>query len=251
MHVQITLTPAESKRLIAKAVVKLGDVKKAFKNGIIVIGVGTTNGYVAEELLGRNIERGRFVAGVVLPKGTYVLPAERRLKEIIIKKGKIIDAKLDEVLPEMSSNDVFLKGANALDFSGTAGVLMAGKGGGTIGRSLGTIMSKGVNLIIPIGVEKFVPGSIKDVAPLTGMDKVIFSTGTPVGMMPVHGKIITELEAIKILSGAEAIVMAKGGVSGAEGAVTLMVRGKPKQLRQVKLLTKTVKGENLLTIKTP
>ena len=93
MHVQITFTPAESKRLIAKAVVKLGDVKKAFKNGIIVIGVGTTNAYVAEQLLGRNIERERFVAGVVLPKGTYVLPSEKRLKEIIIRKGKIIDAK--------------------------------------------------------------------------------------------------------------------------------------------------------------
>jgi hypothetical protein len=250
MHVQITLTPAESKRLIAKAVVKLGEVKKAFKNGIILIGVGTTNAYVAEELLGRTIERDRFVAGVVLPKGTFVLPAERRLKEIIIRKGKIIDENMDDVLPEMSSNDVFLKGANALDFSGTAGVLMAGKGGGTIGRSLGTIMSKGVNLIIPVGVEKFIPGSIKDVAPLAGMDKVIFSTGTPVGMMPVHGKIITELEAIEILSGAEATVMAKGGVSGAEGAVTLVVRGTPKQLRQVKLLTKAVKGENPLEIKT-
>jgi len=251
MHVQITLTPAESKRLIAKAVVKLSEIKKAFKNGIIVIGVGTTNAYVAEELLGQEIEHERFVAGVVLPKGTCVLPAERRLKEIVIRKGKIIDAKMDDVLPELTSGDVFLKGANALDFSGTAGVLIAGKGGGTIGRSLGTIMSKGVNLIIPVGLEKFIPGSIKNVAPLAGMDKVIFSTGTPVGMMPIHGKVITELEAIKILSGAEAIVMAKGGVSGAEGAVTLMVRGTPKQLRQVTLLAKAVKGENPLTIKTP
>jgi hypothetical protein len=251
MHVQITLTPAESKRLIAKAVVKLGEIKKAFKNGIIVIGVGTTNVYIAEELLGQEIEHERFVAGVVLPKGTCVLPAERRLKEIVIRRGKIIDAKMDDVLPELTSNDVFLKGANALDFSGTAGVLMAGQGGGTIGRSLGTIMSRGVNLIIPVGLEKFIPGSIKNVAPLAGMDKVIFSTGTPVGMMPIHGKVITELEAIKILSGAEAIVMAKGGVSGAEGAVTLMVRGTPKQLRQVTLLTKAVKGEKPLTIKTP
>ena len=251
MHVQITLTPAESKRLIAKAVVKLSEIKKAFKNGIIVIGVGTTNAYVAEELLGQEIEHERFVAGVVLPKGTCVLPAERRLKEIVIRKGKIIDAKMDDVLPELTSGDVFLKGANALDFSGTAGVLIAGKGGGTIGRSLGTIMSKGVNLIIPVGLEKFIPGSIKNVAPLAGMDKVIFSTGTPVGMMPIHGKVITELEAIKILSGAEAIVMAKGGVSGAEGAITLMVRGTPKQLRQVTLLAKAVKGENPLTIKTP
>jgi len=250
MHIQITLTPAESKRLIAKAVVKLGEVKKAFKNGIIVIGVGTTNAYVVEELLGRKIERERFVAGVVLPEGTYVLPAERRLKEVIIRRGKIIDVNMDDVLPKLTSNDVFVKGANALDFSGTAGVFMAGQKGGTIGRALGTIMSRGVNLIIPVGLEKFIPGSVKDAAPLAGMDKVTFSTGVSVGIMPVHGKVITELEAIQILSSAEAIVMGKGGVSGAEGAVTLLVRGTPKQLREVKRLVKAVKGESRLTVKT-
>jgi len=247
-HIQVTLTPSESKRLIGMAVTKLPEVRKAFKNGIIVIGVGTTNAYVAEELLERKIERGRFVAGVVIPKGTYVLPAEKRLKEIIIRRGKIIDAKMDDVLQELTSSDVFIKGANAIDATGTAGVFMAGHRGGTIGRALGTIMSRGVNLIVPVGLEKFIPGPVKDVAPLAGMDKVTFSTGVPVGIMPVHGKVITELEAIQILSGAETMVMGKGGVSGAEGAVTLLVRGTPKQLREVKRLVKSVKGESSLRI---
>jgi len=157
---------------------------------------------------------------------------------------------LDDVLPELTSSDVFIKGANGLDSSGTAGVFMAGHRGGTIGRSLGTVMSRGVNLIIPVGLEKFIPGSVKDVAPLAGMDKVAFSTGVPVGIMPVHGKVITELEAIQILSGAEAMVMGKGGVSGAEGAVTLLVRGTPKQLREVRQLMKAVKGESCLKIET-
>jgi len=249
-QIQMTLTPSESKRLIGMAVAKLPEVRRAFKNGIVAIGVGTTNAYVAEELLGQKIERERFVAGVVLPRGTYVLPAERRLKEIIIRRGKIIDAKLDDVLPELTSSDVFIKGANGLDSSGTAGVFMAGHRGGTIGRSLGTVMSRGVNLIIPVGLEKFIPGSVKDVAPLAGMDKVTFSTGVPVGIMPVHGKVVTELEAIQILSGTEAMVMGKGGVSGAEGAVTLLVRGTAKQLREVRRLVKAVKGESCLKIET-
>jgi len=245
----MTLTPSESKRLIGMAVAKLPEVRRAFKNGIVVIGVGTTNAYVAEELLGRKIEREKFIAGVVLPKGTYVLSAERRLKEIVLRRGKIIDAKVDDVLPELTSSDVFIKGANGLDSSGTAGVFMAGHRGGTIGRSLGTVMSRGVNLIIPVGLEKFIPGSVRDIAPLTGIDKFAFSTGVPVGIMPVHGKVITELEAIQILSGAEAMVMGKGGVSGAEGAVTLLVRGTPKRLREVRRLVKAVKGESCLTIK--
>ena len=232
------------------AVAKLPEVRRAFKNGIVVIGVGTTNAYVAEELLGRKIEREKFIAGVVLPKGTYVLSAERRLKEIVLRRGKIIDAKVDDVLPELTSSDVFIKGANGLDSSGTAGVFMAGHRGGTIGRSLGTVMSRGVNLIIPVGLEKFIPGSVRDIAPLTGIDKFAFSTGVPVGIMPVHGKVITELEAIQILSGAEAMVMGKGGVSGAEGAVTLLVRGTPKQLREVRRLVKAVKGESCLKIET-
>lgn len=243
MQIQITLTPAESKRLIAKAVVKLKEVRKAFKKGIIIIGVGTTNACVAEELLGRKIERERFVAGVVLPKGTYVVPAEKRLKEIIIREGKVISAKMSDVLSELTSSDVFIKGANALDAAGTAGIFMAGHRGGTIGRALGTIMSRGVNLIIPVGLEKFIQGSIKDIAPLAGMDKFAFSTGVPVGIMPVHGKVVTELEAIQILSGAEAMIIGKGGVSGAEGAVTLLVRGKTQQLRKIRQLMEAIKGE--------
>jgi hypothetical protein len=249
MQIQITLTPAESKRLIAKAVVKLKEVRKAFKKGTVVVGVGTTNACVAEELLGRKIERERFAAGVILPKGTYVVPAERRLKEIIIRKGRVIDVKMSDVLSELTSHDVFIKGANAIDAAGTAGIFMAGHRGGTIGRALGTIMSRGVNLIILVGLEKFIPGSVKDVAPLAGMDKFAFSTGVPVGIMPVHGKVITELEAIQILSGAEAMVMGGGGVSGAEGAVTLLVRGTTRQLRTVRQLVRAVKGEKSPEIK--
>ena len=47
------LTPAESKRLIAKAVVRLPEVRHAWENGRIIIGNGTTTGFVAAELLGQ------------------------------------------------------------------------------------------------------------------------------------------------------------------------------------------------------
>jgi hypothetical protein len=219
------------------------------REGTVIIGVGTTNAYVAEELLGRKIEREKFVAGMILPKGTYILPAERRLKEIVIRKGKVIDARMEEVLPELGSRDVFIKGANALDASGTAGIFIAGQRGGTIGKAIGTLRLRGVSLIIPIGLEKFIPGSIEDVAPLTGTHKMDFSTGTPVGIMPVHGKIITELEAIRILTGMKAIVMGGGGISGAEGSITLLVRGSRTQVRKLKRLVKAIKGEEPLTIK--
>lgn len=242
-QIQISLTPAESKRLIAKAVAELPEVRRAFKKGTIIIGVGTTNACIVEELLGQKIEAERFVAGAILPEGTSVIPAEKRLKEIIIQKGKMIDARMDDVLADLTSNDVFIKGANALDATGTAGVFLASRLGGTVGKSLGVLMSRGVNLIIPIGLEKFIPGLVKDVALIAGIDKTKFSTGVPVGVMPLAGKTITELEAIRILSGAEAVVIGKGGISGAEGSVTLVVRGTDGQLRKVEKLVAVIKGK--------
>lgn len=239
---QITLTPLESKRLIAKAVAKLPEVQSAMREGVVVVGVGTTNACVVEELLGEKIDHDRFMAGRVLPEGTSVLPREQRLKEVVIERGKAVDARMDEVLPRLGPKDVFIKGANALDAMGTAGIFLAGEGGGTIGRALGTLKLKGVKLVIPVGLEKFIPGRVEEVAELAGTERFDFSTGVPVGLMPVRGKIVTELEAVKILTRARARVMGKGGIKGAEGAVTLLVEGTGEQIEDLKKLVQEIKA---------
>lgn len=242
-QIQISLTPAESKRLIAKAVAKLPEVQRAFQEGIVVINVGSTNACVAEELLGQKIEHERFVAGVVLPKGTCVVPREKRMREIVVRRGKVIEARADDVLPEMGPGDVFVKGANALDASGVAGVLLADPRGGTMGRSIGALFSRGINIIVPVGLEKFIPGSVNDIAVIAGMDRMASATGMPLGLMPVAGKVITEVGAIQILTGGEAMVMGKGGLSGAEGSVTLLVRGTPEQVKKLRDIIESIKGE--------
>lgn len=249
-QIQVTLTPSESKRLIARAVASLPEVKKALRDGTIIIGVGTTNAFVAEELLGRRLDRSRFAAGVVLPKGTCVIPAELRLRELVVRKGKIVDARADDVLPELGPNDVFVKGANALDASLVAGVYLADRRGGTVGQALGVLLSRGVNLVVPVGLEKFIPGSVNEVAREAGIDRAEFATGVPLGLMPLPGKVITELESIRALTGAEAVVMGKGGVSGAEGATTLLVKGTPEQLRKAERLVGGIKGESYPAIST-
>ena len=69
MLAQITLTPAEGKRLIAKAIACLDQVQKAYKEGMVVIATSTTCAYVAEELLQKEIKnKGMFTAGVVTEK---------------------------------------------------------------------------------------------------------------------------------------------------------------------------------------
>ena len=48
----MAFTPAESKRLIARAVVAMTPVRRALENGRVIVAGGTTNAYVAEEILG-------------------------------------------------------------------------------------------------------------------------------------------------------------------------------------------------------
>lgn len=240
---QVTLTPAESKRLIAKAVATLPEVKRALREGTVIVGLGTTNAFVAEELLGKRIDRARHVAGVILPEGTCVVPEERRLRGAIIRKGKAVDAKLDDVLDSLTSRDVIFKGANAIDSKGTAGVFVASETGGTIGRIMGHVKARGVKLIVPVGLEKYVPGSLAEVSKIAGISKFDYSTGWPVGLVTFRGRIVTELEAVGILTGAKARAMGAGGVSGAEGSVTLAIEGTAAQIRTVKKLISGIKGE--------
>lgn len=56
--------------------------------------------------------------------------------------------------------------------------------------------------------------------------------GMPVGLLPINGIVVTELEAVKILSGAGAVQIGAGGIMGAEGAITIVVEGKRNKLRK-------------------
>ena len=50
MRAVVTLTPSESKRLIAKAVVRMPEVRKAWENAYLLLSDGTTNAFIAQEL---------------------------------------------------------------------------------------------------------------------------------------------------------------------------------------------------------
>ena len=64
MKAAFTLTPAESRRLLAKAVVQMDEVKRANENGYIILCGGVTNALIAQELLGIDVEPQRFTAGI-------------------------------------------------------------------------------------------------------------------------------------------------------------------------------------------
>jgi hypothetical protein len=82
---QFVVTPSAGKRLIAKAVAMHPAVLEALKNGTVVVVAGTTNGYVAEEILKslgifQGFSRKRFFRGITLPPGSNVT-SEGRLSD--------------------------------------------------------------------------------------------------------------------------------------------------------------------------
>ncbi len=243
MKAQLCLTVSESKRLIGKAVKEHESVKRALKKGILAIAIGSTNAYVAEEILGRKIEKQRYVAGFVDEHGMCVVPAQERIAAFILENGKPISEKIDDVALRMKRGDVFIKGANALDYEGIAGVMMASETGGTIAKVLGVLKARGAKILIPVGLEKLIPFSVNEISNLAGIYDTDYSTGIPVGVMPVAGEVITELEAFKILAGVDAYVLGSGGLGGGEGSKTFLVEGRSKNVKKAIAIVNLLHGE--------
>nr|MDO8112220.1 hypothetical protein [Candidatus Sigynarchaeota archaeon] len=169
MNLQISLTPAESKRLIAKGVLEY--LKDRIDENSILITRGSTNAYVLEEVLKHlkqdaSFNKADFITGEILAEKDMRLWSNKHRKlEVVIKKKKAEDVKDDadrlQIVQRMKAGDVVIKGANALDHKGNAGILVGDtKQGGTIGSLYGIIKAKGVDLVVPIGLEKMIWGEI-------------------------------------------------------------------------------------------
>jgi len=248
--VQFVLTVAAAKRLIGKALAAHPAVQAASRTATLVIIAGTTNGYVAEEIL-RNLDqeesfsRKRFFRGIVLPPGrtteTGRLPDESGFPgDLVIVKGVWQKGKtIFDVADSLREGDVILKGANALDLGKKqAAVLIGHPQGGTTITALQAAAGRRVRLILPVGLEKRVPGDLMELA---GRMNAPGESGFR--LLPVPGEVFTEIEAIRLLTGAEAEMLAAGGVGGAEGAVWLALRGSEEQLAKAEELIKEVSGE--------
>lgn len=222
----VTITPSEAKRLIGKAVASMEPVLNAMKKGIIVICLGTTNAFVAEEIIGKEIrEKGKFAIGIITPRGTCVTDPSSRMKELVIRDGKVTELTMKDVLDELGPDDVFIKGANAIDPLGNAGVFLGSQTGGTLGMSIGILLSRGVKVIVPVSLEKLIPYPIADIIPKVGNRKFRYSMSLPVGMMPLPGEVVTEVEAFNILFGCECFPIGGGGINGGEGSRCYLLEG--------------------------
>lgn len=244
VQAQAILTVSESKRLIARAVKEMPIVKNALANGMVIIVKGTTNAYVAEEITGKEIEKAAFVRGRIQPaKGGKKLPENvQPAPDVILEKGKAVDMPLAEAVKKLKPGDVVFKGGNALDYKNKlVGVNIAAPDAGTTGTTLPYIVARKAWLVIPIGLEKLVAGDLVDLS--LKMREPMESLNGVNSMFLLSGQIVTELEAINILTGATAFQCSAGGIGGAEGSVWLVFRGTKDQVTKALQLVQSIQGE--------
>jgi hypothetical protein len=247
---QVLITPSAGKLLIAKALAKHPAIQSALKNGTLVLVAGTTNGYLAQEILQnldyKDFSKNHFFRGITLPPN-QPRSAEGRLKDesqfpgdVCIIKGVWQKGKtLADVSDSLKLGDCIVKGANALDLEGgQAAILVGHPKAGTAGLSIPAVFGRRVKLIIAVGLEKRVTGNLNALA-----EKLANPDAEGYRLLPIVGQVFTELDAIKELSGATAELFAAGGVCGSEGACWLLVSGTKKQEEEAEKIVSLVENE--------
>jgi hypothetical protein len=240
---QYCVTTAMGKRLIAKALAHHPDIKQVLEKGTLVIIAGTTNGYVAEEIL-TSLEQAEGFSRAGFRRGMTVAPGAKAPKvdfpgDVVITDGRWQQGKtIVDVAGDLREGDVVLKGANAFDADGYPAVQIGHPQGGTIMAAMAAVIGRRTRLIVPVGLEKRVLEPVNDLA-----ERCNAPGGTGPRLFPVPGKVFTELDAIELLTDAEAFLIAGGGIYGAEGAYWLGVSGSEEQVQAATELIESVADE--------
>lgn len=239
----LRLTVGESKRLIAKGIAANKEVRERLANGMVIITLGTTNTYIAEELTGLNVPRGSFVTGRIYPsyKEDFQKGMKRR-SEIILIKGKVMDMRYTDALSKMEPQDIVFKGANMLNYAKRqAAVCTGAPDGGTVAK-LRHYTDKGRGRwICPVGLEKDITQDLFDIQKITNNSSA--ERSNTVKLNVTENNIYTEIEAVKEFADVDVFVTAKGGVDGAEGGVSLLVCGPKAEVQKVEAVIKQISGE--------
>lgn len=246
---QYSLSIAAGKRLIAKSILSLPSITKALVKHTVVIVAGTTNSYVAEEILSKigqraGFQRECFYRGITLPP-SYRSSDTQFIGDVVIVNGKWEKGlTIFDIVDDLTKEDIIIKGANAINMAHQeAAVLIGHTKAGTVGVAMQAVTGRRVELIIPVGLEKRIFGDIGSIAL-----KINAADASGPRYFPIKGYIITELEAINLLGGVEAELIACGGVSGAEGNYQIAVTGTPDQLDRLDGIVELLINEPLFVL---
>ncbi|MFZ5753637.1 MAG: AroM family protein [Bacillota bacterium] len=243
-RVQFTLTVEEGKQLIARGVAQHPLLKNALINGKVVLKGGTTVSKIAEILIGRPLR----ISGRITERGTVAgLIDTSDPHSVLIEKGdwRNIDDTIVEEVQQLGPRDVIVSGANAIDGNKKAALMAGSAGGGNVGKSLSSWYCEGAHVLIPVGLEKLVPGNLEEIIKETGRKGKELSWGMSVGLMPIYGEVITEIEAVKHLAAVECHAIGAGGIGEAQGSVTLEAWGQEEEvLKLIQVISEIKEGVN-------
>jgi len=241
MKCQFTLTVAEGKRLIAKAVAVMPEVRKALKEGMILLKGGTTVSAVSEELCGQALR----ISGRITPRGTVACgPTLTSPHSLLLRMGvaEPADGRLAEIGRSMGPSDVCVCGANIIDAQGNAALMAGRELCGEPGTVIPVLPAEGVFCIVAAGLEKLSPVPIGEACRQAGRKASVWSMGMAVGLVPVPGQIITELEALSILGFQRRWLIGRGGLAEAAGASTFIIEAEEPAIREFLALLRLIKG---------
>jgi len=245
---QLCVTTAMGKRLIGKAMAIHPEVNIAIQKGTLVIIAGTTNGYAAEEILtslgqAEGFTRKGFRRGIAIAPGAKLIKAEFP-GDVVITDGRWQKGKtIFDVADNLKPGDVILKGANAFDSYCQAAVQIGNPQAGTVLPTISAVVGRRVQLIIPVGLEKRVFDDVTALARRVNAPDVVGPR-----LLPIPGRIFTEVDAIRLLTQATATLIASGGVYGAEGAAWLGIDGTEAQIDAAAELIKSISDEPLCVV---
>lgn len=270
MFAEFTFTPSESKLLIATAVSEMDLIKSAMKSGIVAMHPSSSTHFISRILNGGHDHTGKvWVTGTVVPKGLCVdsrtgagtgqltkslADPGKYPHTVVFYKGELqYGWTIYDLCEKMGPGDVYIKGVNAVDQNHTTGVLLGSMVDGTIGKMVETRKQKKFKILVPVGLEKLIPGTVEEAAQFIGRPKD-YSMGVKCRMVPLKADItITEVEALEMISGGgKAHVFSCGGLNGAEGAVSIALEGTDEQVNRAITICEKVKGNaDLPTVVSP
>jgi hypothetical protein len=166
---------------------------------------------------------------------------------VLIENGQLhaVDEILEETAASLKAKDVAIFGANAIDVYGSAALMYGVALGGKPAKIISGIMSEISHIIVAVGLEKLIPGSVHDIILKTGRKDIDASLGMAVGLTPIVGRVMTEKEAIAKLGNVDCTVIGKGGIFGAEGGTTMHIEGQKDDVQKILQIIQAVKGASV------
>lgn len=252
---QVVLTAPESRKLIARAVSQLDEVRDALRHSKIAVCTGSISPDILEALGFGPIpeeELGLYICGMIRGEGLCTTDFDVARSATFIERGSLIEKPGREFMKNFGAGDVYIKSPNILDRNGVAGVLAGAPECGKVGRMVYEIEECG--FIAPTLLLKSAPIDLYDLAETVTPEDykrdasgfVRYSCGMPVNLVPLPEwtRVVTEIDAIREVFDLSAKPIGMSGVGSGADALALSVEGRGEDVQSFWVYVCGIKGSN-------